>query len=279
MLAQIANQINKEQDDSDEEYEIIEYDLERYDSKDLAPCNLNFVLPGKSQGNIFQGQSISYQKNVKLNSESRCLCNLKSLQYKNFSSSNYAKMPYCACEKEENYHDYCNMSHRNLIRNDYSINDCTCQKYENNIGFDSQRKFTQERNMNYYNQNQNQEQNHLNQSLPLYANHEQNLNENQSNNISQNSKSFYFSQNNFQNQYQGQHTDNYSNYNSKAMPILNITQKDMNQNQNSFSQNSNSNNRLGFTFNAETNPEQGKRNTSNQVFFNRNIKGMKKIKI
>jgi hypothetical protein len=49
MLPQFANQINKIQndsDESDEEYEIIEYDLVRYDSKDLAPSNLNFVLPG-----------------------------------------------------------------------------------------------------------------------------------------------------------------------------------------------------------------------------------------
>ena len=130
MLAQNDDQINNSQDDSDEEYEIIEYDLVRYDSKDLAPSNLNFVLPGNSKGNISQGQNLSYQKHLKFNSESRCFYNLKSSQYRNFSSSNFVKMPACTCEKEENCNNYFNMSHRNLTRNDFSINDCTHQKYE-----------------------------------------------------------------------------------------------------------------------------------------------------
>jgi hypothetical protein len=249
MFDQFANQMNEIQNESEEEYEIIEYDLLRYDSQDLAPSNVNFILPGKSIGNISQGQSNSYQNNLKLNSGSRCLCNLKNLQNKNLSSSNFVKMSACTCEKEANYDNCGSMSYRNFIRNDYSMNECTCHKYENNSGFDNQRKLYQERNLDYYNQNPSQEK-QLNQSLPLYANHEQILVENQGNNISQNSKSFYYAPNNILSQYQCPHTDNYSNYNQKSMPILNVDQRDMNQNQNDLKQNINVSNSKGFTFNS-----------------------------
>jgi hypothetical protein len=132
MFDQFANQMNEiqnESDESEEEYEIIEYDLLRYDSQDLAPSNVNFILPGKSKGNITQSQSNSYQNNLKLNSDSRCLCNLKNLQNKNLSSSNFVNMRACTCEKEANYDNCGSISYRNIIRNDYYINECTCHKY------------------------------------------------------------------------------------------------------------------------------------------------------
>ena len=49
MQVNFQNQMNFPQNESDEEYEIIEiYERDRYDDNELFPFNINFVLPGKS---------------------------------------------------------------------------------------------------------------------------------------------------------------------------------------------------------------------------------------
>ena len=49
MQFNFQNQMNFPQNESDEEYEIIEiYERDRYDDNELFPFNINFVLPGKS---------------------------------------------------------------------------------------------------------------------------------------------------------------------------------------------------------------------------------------
>ena len=69
-----------QQNESDEEYEIIEiYEKDRYDDNELYPCNLNFVLQGKSNPYFFTQNQDKYQS---------------LFNQQNISSYNYAKQQF-----------------------------------------------------------------------------------------------------------------------------------------------------------------------------------------
>ena len=125
MFVDKSNQINKVGDEKDKDYELREYEIYRYNPQDLSPSNVNFAIQRKPKKNISQRKYLYISRNKRLNPNSKCICDLKCLQNRNYSSSNYAQRPIWANERETNFNNSY-MSNRNLIMNNNSFYDNIC---------------------------------------------------------------------------------------------------------------------------------------------------------
>ena len=186
MFTQIQNPVNNNQNATEEEYEIIEYDIDRYSSKDLSPSNINFVLPGKKSQSFSQYLQ-SHQHDTRLYPES-CICNLKNYQSSlNLIRNNFSN-PACTCNNVQKFHT---KSQKNFFNNNYNINPNICPLCRHKIKFANRSRYSDEPNNNNNNQILRQmnmqrlrmeDKNFIqNQSFPINRLRNQNIPQNQGN--------------------------------------------------------------------------------------------------
>ena len=211
MQFNFQNQMNFPQNESDEEYEIIEiYERDRYDDNELFPFNINFVLPGKSTS-YFSSQN---QNNSLFNKQNELSYNRYKQQNNirfypppsnppniSIKSSNLSKYPEKIINNEQNVPQY---GQGNEVINNFNFSQDQIQ--------------TQ-------NQNQNNKMGQVPPVLPKNNNLNQYFSGSEQKNISQNNVPTYVPQNlkqNYNNQIDNQNNLNMNPiYNLQSVPAIN----------------------------------------------------------
>ena len=181
MFFETSNQMNKVYVEKDGDYEIREYDIYRYNPQDLTPSNVNFVIQRKPHENISQRNYLYIGSNKRLNPKSKCICDLKCFQNRNYSSSNFTPRPIRDYEREINFNNSY-MSNRNLIMNNNSFYENICpscrQKLLMGYSVDEIRGFSLYQNNNSHNSgNFHLGPNIINQNrVPKYQRPQSNIN-------------------------------------------------------------------------------------------------------
>ena len=125
MFVDTLNRINKVGYEKDKDYELREYDIYQYNPQDLSPSNVNFEIQRRPIENNSQRKYFYVGRNKRLNPEFKCVCGLKFLQNRNYSSSHYSPRPIWDYEREINFNNSYR-SNRNLIINNNSFFENIC---------------------------------------------------------------------------------------------------------------------------------------------------------
>ena len=213
MQVNFQNQMNFPQNESDEEYEIIEiYERDRYDDNELFPFNINFVLPGKSTS-YFSSQNQNHslfnkQNEFSYNGYKQQNNNQNNIRFYSppsnppnisIKSSNLSKYPERIINNEENVPLY---GQGNEVINNVNFSHDQIQA-----------------------QNQNNKMGQVPPIPPKSNKLNQYFSENEQKNINQNNVPTYAPQNlkqNYNNQIDNQNNVNMNPiYNLKSVPVIN----------------------------------------------------------